>query len=104
MDVLEDDELKDLLDESKLIPKYNKEIDRESAYELLNEKIEVAEQEETREKARKETEEADRRDSSRRTKTRTTKRKSTRMNPFIKVLTSATVIRGVLGILGKMIK
>ncbi len=112
MDILEDDELKDLLDESELIQKYNKEIDRESAYELLNEKIEIAEQEETREKARKETEESERysenrrRSSSRRGSSRrtTTKRKSTRMNPFVKVLTSATVIRGVLGILGKMLK
>ena len=95
MDVLENDELKDLLAVSKLIPEYSKEIDRESAYELLNKKIEVANKEEVIEKARKE-KEVVRKSSSR--------RKSTKMNPFIKVLTSATVIRGVLGILGKMIK
>jgi len=95
MDVLENDELKDLLATSKLIPEYSKEIDRESAYELLNKKIEVANKEEVIEKARQEKEVV---------KRSTSRRKSTRMNPFVKVLTSATVIRGVLGILGKMIK
>ncbi len=84
-----------LLDNSKLIPEYSKEIDRESAYELLNKKIDVANKEEVIEKAKKEKEVARR---------STTRRKSTRMNPLVKVLTSATVIRGVLGILGKMIK
>jgi len=95
MDVLEDSELQELLNSSKLIPVYSKEIDRESAYELLNKKIEVANKDEVIEKARKE-KEVVRKHSSR--------RKSTRLNPFIKVLTSATVIRGVLGILGKMMK
>ncbi|MFT5249023.1 MAG: DNA helicase HerA-like ATPase [bacterium] len=105
MDILEDDELKELLDASELIPQYNKEIDRESAYELLNKKIDIAEQKETKDKARKEQEEIERessRSSSRNTTSR--RRKSTAQNPFIKVLTSATVIRGVLGILGKLIK
>ncbi len=98
MDVLEDNELQEVLDTSKLIPKYDKEIDRESAYELLNEKIEIANDEEVIKKARKEKE------SVKRTSSRSSSRKSTKLNPFIKILTSATVIRGVLGILGKMIK
>jgi len=98
MDILEDEELKALLKSSKLIPEYSKEIDRESAYELLNQKIETANKEEVKEKARKEKEVI------RKSKTRSSRRRSTRQNPFIKVLTSATVIRGVLGILGKMIK
>jgi DNA helicase HerA-like ATPase len=98
MDVLENDELRGLLRSSELIPEYSKEIDRESAYELLNKKIEIANKEEVIEKARQEKEDLEK------STTRSSRRKSTRQNPFIKVLTSATVIRGVLGILAKMIK
>ncbi|MEL6484340.1 MAG: helicase HerA-like domain-containing protein, partial [Bacteroidota bacterium] len=93
MDVLTEKELKEALSDSKLIKKYNEDIDRESAYEILNEKIEKAEKE-----AEKEKEE-------RKTTTRTRSRsKSTRMNPVVKVLTSATFIRGVLGVLKKVIR
>jgi DNA helicase HerA-like ATPase len=98
MDVLEDDELKDLLSESKLIKQYNEELDRESAYELLNKKIETANQKEAKEKAKKE-QEATRRSTSRRTTSRRRGKSS-----FEKVLTSPTVIRSVLGILTKMLK
>ncbi|GMN10870.1 DUF853 family protein [Croceitalea sp. MTPC9] len=92
MDVLTDSELKDALKQSKLIKKYNEEIDRESAYEILNEKIEKAEKEAEKEKVKP-------------TKRRTSsRRKSTRMNPVVKVLTSATFIRGVLGVMKKMIR
>ncbi len=93
MDVLTEKELKEALSASKLIKKYNEDIDRESAYEILNEKIEKAEKE-----AEKEKEE-------RKTTTRSRSRsKSTRMNPVVKVLTSATFIRGVLGVLKKVIR
>lgn len=40
MDVLTDDELNEIISKSKLIPKYNEIIDRESAYEILNQKLE----------------------------------------------------------------
>ena len=43
MDVLTDAELKTAIGKSKLVKKYNEDIDRESAYEILNEKIEKAE-------------------------------------------------------------
>ncbi len=92
MDVLTNKELDHVLDGSELIKKYNEEIDRESAYEILNGKIEKAEKEAEKEKAKP----AARRSSSR--------RKSTRMNPVVKVLTSATFIRGVLGVLKKVIR
>jgi len=92
MDILSEAEIKDVLDNSKLIKKYNEEIDRESAYEILTEKIERAEKEAEKEKEEKST---SRRSSSRR---------STRMNPVVKVLTSATFIRGVLGVLKKVIR
>ena len=99
MDILEDDELKDLLKNSDLIKKYNEVIDRESAYELLNKKIEVAELKEAKEKAKKEKEDIKR--SSSRT---SSKRRSTRQNPFVKAISSPTVIRSVLGILNKMLR
>ncbi|MEM7087450.1 MAG: helicase HerA-like domain-containing protein [Bacteroidota bacterium] len=106
MDILEDSELEELLENSKLIKVYNEEIDRESAYELLNEKIEVANQEEAKEKAEKE-KEASRRSSSRsRSSSRRTssRRRSSSKSAFEKVITSPTVIRSVLGILGKMLR
>ncbi|MEZ4858926.1 MAG: helicase HerA-like domain-containing protein [Flavobacteriaceae bacterium] len=100
MDVLEEEELKDLLDASKLIHKYNEEIDRESAYELLNEKIETANQKEAKEKADKE-KQAAKKTSSQTTTSRSTRRTT---STFEKVITSPTVIRSVLGILSKMLK
>ncbi|WP_299229622.1 helicase HerA-like domain-containing protein [uncultured Psychroserpens sp.] len=99
MDVLTESELGALLAKSKLAKKYNDEVDRESAYEMLNKKIEVAEAEEAKEKARKEQEALKKAETKRRTK-----RTSTRQNPIIKVLSSPTVIRSVLGILTKMLK
>ncbi|MBW8243397.1 DUF853 domain-containing protein [Muricauda oceani] len=92
MDILTDSEIKDVLDRSKLIKKYNEEIDRESAYEILTKKIEVAEKEAEKEKEEKTTSQ------------RSSGRRSTRMNPVVKVLTSATFIRGVLGVLKKVIR
>ncbi|GLU43896.1 helicase HerA-like domain-containing protein [Allomuricauda sp. NBRC 101325] len=93
MDILSDSEIKEVLNASKLIKKYNENIDRESAYEILNEKIEKAEKEAEKEKETKPT-------SSRSSSTR----RSTRMNPVVKVLTSATFIRGVMGVLKKVIR
>ncbi|SHI90952.1 hypothetical protein SAMN04487911_107118 [Arenibacter nanhaiticus] len=91
MDVLTDQELKAVIDRSKLVSKYNETIDRESAYEILNEKIDRAEK-----MAEKEKDSPSRKTTSRRT--------STRQNPIIKVLTSATFIRGVLGVLKKVMR
>ncbi|WP_281542501.1 helicase HerA-like domain-containing protein [Maribacter aestuarii] len=91
MDILTDNELTDVIKKSSLVKKYGEVIDRESAYEILNEKIEKAEALAEKERAKPQ---------SRRTSTRT----STRQNPVIKVLTSATFIRGVLGVLKKVMR
>ena len=88
MDILSEQELTQLLDQSALAAKYNESTDRESAYELLNAKIKKAHEEELKESA-----------GSRRKPANS--RSSTRMNPIVKVLTSATFIRGVMGILNK---
>ncbi|WP_282123776.1 helicase HerA-like domain-containing protein [Algibacter mikhailovii] len=103
MDVLTDDELQTLLAESKLVKKYNEDIDRESAYELLNQKIKDAEEEEAKEQAKKEREALKKAETKRQTST-SRRRSSTRMNPIVKVLTSATFIRSVFGILTKVLK
>ena len=102
MDVLNDRELSSLLSKSKMVKKYNETIDRESAYEMLNKKIDLAEAEEAKEKARKEKEALKKVESKKRTTS--TRRKSTRINPIVKVLTSATFIRSVFGILTKVMK
>jgi DNA helicase HerA-like ATPase len=102
MDILTDVELGGLLAKSKLAKKYNEEIDRESAYEMLNKKIEIAEAEEAKEKARLEKEKLEKAESKQRASR--SRSRSTRQNPIVKVLTSPTVIRSVLGILTKMLK
>lgn len=93
MDVLTDNELKSVVDSSKLVKKYSDIIDRKSAYEILGAKIEKAEAAAEKEKTKAK--------SSRSTSRRRT---STRQNPVIKVLTSATFIRGVLGVLKKVLR
>ena len=97
MDILTDTEIKALLDKSALKAKYNEVIDRESAYEILNAKI---------------ANEAPKEDSSKKTETKSTAapktssvpKKSTAQNPIIKMLTSATFVRGVFGVLSKLMK
>ena len=102
MDVLTDMELSSLLSKSKMVKKYNETIDRESAYEMLNEKIDKAEAEEAKEKAQQEKEALQKAEAKKRTTS--TRHKSTAMNPIVKVLTSATFIRSVFGILTKVMK
>jgi hypothetical protein len=97
MDILTDRELDDLIADSPLTDKYNELINRESAEEILNKKIEEAHAEEIKEKSRQEKEKAA-------SRTTTTTRKSTAQNPILKVLTSASFIRGVMGILGKAMR
>jgi hypothetical protein len=96
MDILNDAEIKALVDSSRLYYKYNEAIDRESAYELLNEKIEKINEKEAVEDRKKEAD--------KHTPKPTARRASTRMNPVLKVVTSATFIRGVLGILKRVMK
>ncbi|OAV46239.1 helicase HerA-like domain-containing protein [Lewinella sp. 4G2] len=103
MDVLTDKEIKSIVARSPLAKKYNKVVDRESAYEILEEKIKAAneaehqaEMEAQREKGKKTS-----------TRRRSSKEKST----FDKVLNSTTtrqigntvareLTRGLLGMLG----
>lgn len=90
MDILTDNELKQLIGSSRIYYKYNEVIDRESAYEILTEKIERIYEKEDVENKKREAMKSSKKSRS---------RASTRMNPILKVVTSASFIRGVMGIL-----
>ncbi|HLN20987.1 MAG TPA: helicase HerA-like domain-containing protein [Bacteroidales bacterium] len=105
MDILTPSEISSINSSSELVRKYRQVIDRESAYEILGEKIAGMEQDAREEedgKAWGKRREAPAERYGRRTYTT---RGSTRrtQDPVVKVLTSATFIRGVLGILKKVI-
>jgi hypothetical protein len=89
MDVLADNELEQLIDKSHIARRYNEVIDSESAYEILNKKIQTIQKEVEEEKKTV-------------TKSKSTRRST--INPMVKVLTSATFIRGVFGILNKVLR
>ncbi len=101
MDILTNDEINTLLIDSKLILKYNETVDRESAYEILGEKIEDAREKEKQAELKKQQEKATR------SRSRGRKEKST----LEKVVNSTTtrqigrtiareLTRGLLGVLG----
>ena len=103
MDVLTDREINQIIDQSNLIDKYNDEVDRDSAYEILGVKIEESQEEERQEKLRKQREKENR--SSSRGRRRSEK------STIEKVLGSTTtrqigrtvareLTRGLLGVLG----
>lgn len=99
MDILSDNEIDELVKSSRLVSKYNETIDRESAYELLNRKLEVSTKDKESTLPKYETPKQPR--------GRPKEEKST----FEKVLTSSTtkqigntvvreLARGILGVLG----
>ncbi len=93
MNILDDAEISEITSKSKLVKKYSEVIDRESAYEILNHKIqEAAKVEEAKVVAEKPIAKPKSEPMSDTTKT------------VVKVLTSATFIRGAFGILSKMFK
>lgn len=95
MDILTDNEINEINANSKLVKKYSEIIDRESAYEMLNKKIETVEKA-AEEQQQQETEEKEDKKTSDTTGAIT--------KSVVKVLTSATFIRGAFGILSKMFK
>ena len=102
MDVLTKSEIKDLVQRSPLVRKYNEEIDRESAYEILEKKMEAAAKAEHKAEMEAQKEKASR------TSTRSRRREK---STFEKVMNSTTTrqigrtiarefTRGLLGVLG----
>ncbi|HEY4617748.1 MAG TPA: helicase HerA-like domain-containing protein [Flavobacterium sp.] len=99
MDVLTESEIQEINSKSKLVKKYSELIDRESAYEMLNKKIAVIEAETANQDQQKQEQKASS------TKASQTKSMTDEMGKSVlKVLTSATFIRGAFGILSKMLK
>ncbi len=97
MDVLTQAEIDELINSSSLKQKYNRDIDRESAYEILTQKIDRASKEEALEKAKEQREVV--------RKTTTSRSSSGKaQGAIVKILTSATFIRGVMSILNKALK
>lgn len=90
MDVLSENEIAGINNQSKLVRKYSEVIDRESAYEMLNEKIQNTETHKTEAQTKKQE------------KRPSADPMSPTTKGVIKVLTSATFIRGVFGVLNKM--
>jgi len=99
MNILTESEIQEINSKSKLVKKYSEVIDRESAYEILNKKI-AATEEETAQKENQKKES--------RTSTRSSRQEPTASEVIgksvLKVLTSATFIRGAFGILSKVLK
>ncbi|MFV7235397.1 helicase HerA-like domain-containing protein [Flavobacterium sp. ZB4R12] len=95
MDILTESEIQEINNKSKLVKKYSELIDRESAYEMLNKKITAIEQEVAAQEQEKATEKEQNSEPS----TASVVGKS-----VLKVLTSATFIRGAFGILTKIFK
>jgi DNA helicase HerA-like ATPase len=101
MDILTKSEIKAIVDRSPLVKKYNKEIDRESAYEMLEKKMEAAQKAEHKAEIEKQQEKA---------KGSSTRRR-TEKSTFEKVMSNTTTrqigrtiarefTRGLLGVLG----
>ncbi|KAF2337364.1 helicase HerA-like domain-containing protein [Flavobacterium nitrogenifigens] len=94
MDVLSQSEIDEINGKSKLVKKYAEEIDRESAFEILNKKLTEA-----AEAAAQQEEQAPEKSSKSGPSTTEVVTKS-----VLKVVTSATFIRGVFGVLSKFLK
>lgn len=95
MDILNETEIATINAKSKLVRKYNEKIDRDSAYEMLTQKIEIANQQA---EATQETQQEEKRKSSEPSTTEVIGKS------VVKVVTSATFIRGVFGVLNKLFR
>lgn len=92
MNILSEEEINQIIAGSELVAKYNKEIDRESAYEILSKKVQVQEegnQSPVKEKSIKKA-------------SSVSSQEPDLLKPIVKVLTSASFIRGAFGVLTKI--
>ncbi|MEL7120859.1 MAG: helicase HerA-like domain-containing protein [Bacteroidota bacterium] len=85
MDVLTKREIDDIVDDSKIVRRYNEEVDRDSAYEILQKKIEVAREEERQEEMKKEREKAK----------NTSTRRGRRQKTMVEEIMDSTVTRQI---------
>jgi len=102
MDVLTQKEINDIVKKSRLVREYNKDIDRESAYEILKEKIEDFNSEEEQEK-RRALKEKERASSRRSTRKEESALESISKNTMVRQIGNTVMrelTRGLLGVLG----
>ncbi|MCF8245915.1 MAG: DUF853 domain-containing protein [Saprospiraceae bacterium] len=100
MDVLTPDEIEGILRKSTIIKKYNEVIDRESAYEILNGKIEEAQTEEHQAELQKQREAAKKTSSRRPEKSMIEKMVSSPTTRQIGTTIARELTRGLLGAFG----
>jgi DNA helicase HerA-like ATPase len=103
MDILSQSEIDTINRSSDLVRKYSETVDRESAYEILMGKIDAVQKQAEEDAARKEREK-ERWGGGGRSTSGSSRRGGVLRNPVVKVLTSATFIRGLFGIMKKVIK
>jgi len=102
MDILTQSEIDDLNRSSDLVRKYSETIDRESAFEILTGKINNIQKQVADEAAQQEWEKQRQKEWS---QSRSSSQAGNLLkNPVVKVLTSATFIRGAFGILRKVLR
>jgi hypothetical protein len=107
MDILNQSEIDSINSSSELVRKYSESVDRESAYEILSQKVSEVEKENAAAEAQKQWEKEQRSNTSMsqgRTSSSYGRTSHSPQNEVVKVLTSATFIRGVFGILKKVMK
>ena len=104
MDILTPAEISSMNRSSVLVQKYGQTIDRESAYEILSGKVTEIEKDAADEAARKEWEKGRGGEWGRLLQRPSGRSTRTPQDQMVKVLTSATFIRGVFGILKKVMK
>ncbi len=95
MDILTDAEIDSIVAHSKIAAKYNQVIDSQSAFEILTEKLNAAEQKEAEVKQQQEEEKEDKRPAA--------KEKGILDNPIVRSMTRTAgnqIVRGLLGVLG----
>jgi DNA helicase HerA-like ATPase len=97
MDILSPDEIRELVNHSNLVPKYQETVDPDSAYEMLARKIEMANSREHQEKMQRETESARRSGSEKSTLETITQ--NTMVRQVGRTL-ARELMRGLLGALG----
>jgi len=99
MDVLTSSEISELVENSELVKKYNQEINRESAYEILTDKIKIAQQEDNQEKLKQFNRSSQKEKSRARKSTLETISKNTMVRQLGRTVLRE-VTRGLLGALG----
>lgn len=101
MDILTQDEINELVMASEMAAKYNAEVDRESAYELLSKKVAAAQSDEEQEKKKTEQEEATK--ALRKEKNEPTLIETLSKNTMVRQVGNTLmreIARGLLGVLG----